>query len=764
MPESTVANSLIGLLDTVAGVRGRREADGAKVAETQSRLLLNEEARRTLDDENDRRTFGEAYQSGYITLSEDGKSFNVTPENAARMIEEAPDLLERLTGREANPFFSTKGPNGSEDITYAGLKRVDIPQQAPGIGEQEQPVPQVRYSVQLRKSDGTLVPATHNASSAPDDTLITLTADDVASKLNRRVARMQVAGAASSDPVLQSLRMDYAAAVDAEKRAALLAAAPDALGDEPVGRREFLGMIDTLEGEDLRSALADVGLDPDKLESDASAKWAKQQAEDRLNATKTYANNSEDWTAYEGTKEIFAGQLTRAEKALADYDAAKQASDKASYVDEESIRSGYPTLKGWGGQRPTADAKLNPKDPMNRTGKGGATTTVRDKLVAERDAAAKALTNLKPPPRPTMVSKMPVTKFAFTDDNLRASVEGKLDAPTAEQAAALTKYAKEQKVTKAEDLKKLPKHDAMALAWVIASATPGTTTEKMSVFESLANFARTGDTAKSPIDAEVKIAGALNETAQVGINQQVADTGVENAITNRMRLDYDWKKDARDYSLELQKLGYTRTKDLDTALEKMQSKVSVIRNAAVSPDPANPQSGDIVIKPTGPTKEMNAAMTEIRSGMMDAAVGSPMQIAASKAYLDALGVYAASVAAKTGDPAFWDFEKKFTNFFMREGAVLPIDSMIANIQFDGYVNGVPSKFRILENGKGSKSTEAMAGADTIDRFLGAGTFKALEQAATSQAAVNRLQEEGTQVDETTLPAMIATIRKENGAK
>lgn len=762
MPESTVGSSLIGLLDSVAGVRGRREADGNVVADTQGMLLDNKKKQLLLDDENDARTFATAYQDNYVTLRADGQGFEVTPENAARMIEEAPDLLEQMTGRETNPFFSTKGPNGSEDITYAGLRRIDIPRAAPALGEQEQPAPAPRFGVMLRKADGKEVPATADASSAPTDKVISFSAEEVAQRLTRRVSRMHAAGAAGNDATQQALRVQYKEAVDAEKRAAILAAAPDALGDDPVGRREFLAQVDAVEGEDLETMARDVGLDPDKLEADSAAKWAKQQAEDRLKASKTYANNSDDWTAYESIKELYTNQVERTTKALADYDAARTKADIVDSVDAESIRSGYPTLKPRAGQNPKEDAKLNSKDPMNRTGKGGA--TVRDKLLAEQTAATKALANLKQPSRPTMLSKMPVTKFAFTDDNLRASIAGKLDAPTPDQIEKLTKYAKEQKVTKAEDLQKLPKHDAMALAWVIASSSPGTTTEKMSVFESLANFARTGDTAKSPIDAEVKIAGALNDTAQVGIAQQNADTNSQNADTAVYKAIADIGKDNREWQLKLTNAGYERGKDLGVELDKQDKRLSVIRLGAMGSDGSDPQSGGVSIKDTGPTPQMADAASSIRSDMEGAPLGSPKQIAASKAYLEAVSMYGASTAAFTGKPAWWDLQKGLTNFFLRENAVVPISSMIENIQFDGYVNGVPSKFRILESGAGSKSSEAMAGADTIDRMLGAGSFKALELAATSQKAVNRLQAEGKQVDENTLPAMIATIRKENGAK
>lgn len=762
MPESTVANSVIGALDRIAGARGRREADGANVAQTQGILLDNEKKQRLLDDDEDARAFGEAYDAGYITRSADNKRFEVTPENAARLADENSALLERLSGKEANPFFSTKGANGNEDITYAGLKRIDAPPQAPvptlsGIPLEKPQAPATpRYAVQLRKADGSLVPATQNATSAADDVLITLTPEDIAKKLQGRVARMVAVGAAGNDATMQSLRIDYADAVDAEQKAALAAGAPGKLSDDPIAQRGFYGILEDLSGQDLQDAVRDMDLDPDKLEAEARDKWLKQQTNERVEASKALKNNSEDLTAYEGTKEILTNQVARLDKAIADYDANK---NKGGY-----LGSGISIGRGDIGSPAKPEVrKGNEKDSANRTGKND---QARAQLVAERDAAAKQLGGLKQPKRPTMASQMPPTKFAFTEANLRDAVAGKLEGgqPTEEQTAALTKYAKDQGVTSAQDMKKLPKSDAMALAWVIASQSPGTTTEKMSVFESLANFARTGDTKKSPIEAEVAISGALNDTAQVGIAQQNADTNVRNATTAEWKAINDYGKDERDYSLKLAELGYGRSKDLDTELDKQQKRLSVIRLGAMGSDGSDPQSGGVSIKDTGPTPQMADAASAIRGDMEGATLGSPKQIAASKAYLEAVAMYGASTAAFTGKPAWWDLQKGLTNFFMRENGVVPISSMIENIQFDGYVNGVPSKFRILENGPGSKSTEVMAGADTIDRLLGAGAFKALELAATSQRAVNRLQAEGQQVDESTLPAMIATIRKENGAK
>ena len=81
MPESTVANSILGVLDRVAGARGRREADGANVAQTQGQMLLNESNQRKLDDELDRKDFAEAYGAGFIGLDEEG-NYSVTPEQA----------------------------------------------------------------------------------------------------------------------------------------------------------------------------------------------------------------------------------------------------------------------------------------------------------------------------------------------------------------------------------------------------------------------------------------------------------------------------------------------------------------------------------------------------------------------------------------------------------------------------------------------------------------------------------------------------------
>lgn len=768
MAESTVANSLIGILDTAAGARGRREADGALVAQTQGQLLKNEKDRLLLDDESDRRDFSEAYGAGYIELDADG-NFSVSPEQAQRMIKEAPDLLKRISGKEANPFFSTKGANGNEDIEYDGLEEIpQAPQKVPtlsGIPLQKPEAPQApRYAIKLRKKDGSVAPATAGATADPNDTVITLTAEDVAKKLSRRVTRMQAAGAGGDAATMQSLKMDMHKAITANMQSALIGAGPDPAVPAD-GQRQFLDLIDDLEGDELKEAIRDRGLDPDKLEVDARKKWFNSQKKERTQAQLDYAKATDDLNAYENTKTILTNQVGRLDKALADYD--KTQLSAVDSVDAESIRSGYPTIKSWGGgspiARPAASSR-NPKDPNNRTGKGG--MSPRDEIIAERDAAIKQLAGLKPPTRPKMQSAMPATKFAWTDENLRASVAGKLpdSAPTQAQTEAVTAYAKQQGIASAKDLKKLPREDAQALAWIISHNTPGTEADKLSNFEALMNFARTGDMKKSPIDAEVAISGALNDTDQVAIAQQNANTNVDNAITNRMRVDWDQAKDNRDYAMKLAELGYKRSEDLNKELDKQNERLSLIRLGAMGSDGSDPQSGGVSIKDTGPTPQMADAAAQIRADMENAPIGSSKQIAASKAYLEAISMYGASAAAFTGKPAFWDWQKSLTNFFMRENAVVPISSMIENIQFDGYVNGVPSKFRILESGAGSKSTEAMTGSDTLDRVMGAGTFKALELAATSQRAVNRLQAEGTPVDETTLPAMIATIRKENGAK
>ena len=282
-------------------------------------------------------------------------------------------------------------------------------------------------------------------------------------------------------------------------------------GVEQIGLQHAL-VVDDLHGDDLMSAAKDAGVDIEKAKAAAAAKWATDQAKEREAVAKKVAVDPDEQFKYQTLKDLYSQQVERANKALADYDKTPAANEAAITAAMNAV--GAAESKPRYMPDPSL-GKANPKDPMGRSktlaDKAAKGDPARAKLVAARDEAMKALNGLKEPELKTFESGAPMPKFEWNEDNIRDAIRGKIgEQPTPEQTAALTKYAKDNGVQTAQDLAKLPsRNDALAVAWVIANNARGATPDrKVELFNTLANYARTGDSKKSPIDANVAITGA----------------------------------------------------------------------------------------------------------------------------------------------------------------------------------------------------------------------------------------------------------------
>lgn len=739
MPESTVAQSILGTLGQVAGISGRRAQDGLTAQQAQSYAIKNEADRRILQDDEDASLFGELEDLGFVSVDRATGKATIDGE---RLANENPELLARFIGPEANRFLSTKTDNGSQPVSFVGVKKVD-PRiaQDPALGAYPQelaaegPAPASNYVVQLRTQDGRTVPATRNASAAADDTLITLDGAGLNNILQGRLSRMRARGALDNNVTMTNLNLAFNEASDAYLQAKLAETGGDTISDDPAAKRGLYGILNDLSGDDLNAAITDAGLDPAALRKEAENKWMENLKASTAKAAKI---SPEDMTAYEGTKEILARNVELANNALNQYD-ARRAKEQP-----RNLAAGSMAFNPY-----TMETKGNSKDPNNRTGKGA---SEREKLIAARDAAQNALTNLKMP-KPQFASGAKQPKFEWTEDNLRESVRGKLgEQPSAEQTAAFTKYAKEQGVTTAQDLGKLPKNDAMALAWIIASSARGASADqKVGIFDKLANYARTGDTAKSPIDANVAISGAQVGQANAITNARAVDADIANREQQRA---VDWAKlgiDAQKLDRDMENDIWAKGKDVDAASNKVRDNVTEIYKGTIG-------AGN---KIQAATPEAMIAWKNLRSDVMNLPKGSPQQIAAASSYLEGFFQMAAAQSVTPGAAAWWDVPKIIANTFMREDGMVNMSPLMETARIE-YTNGKPTRVSFTDHGETGKETELVVGADEFKRFTGSSDFTTFVDAVHSQQAVNMLQKEFVPVTPENIAQVVKGIRESNG--
>lgn len=321
MPESTVAQSIVGALGSIAGISGRRAQDGLVGAQAEEIALKNKATKKIIQDDEDASLLGELQHLGYMTIGDDGKA----KVDAPRLARENQELFGRLMGPEANRFLSTKTADGSAPAQFAGVKVLDPRVVAdPALGAYPQELgPQTapsQYVVQLRMGDGSLKPATRNASAAPDDTLITLDENALNNMVAGRVGRMAARGGLDNNVTMTALQLDFIEESDRLLQSKLADMGTEGLTDDPAAGRGFYGILNDLTGADLDEAVRDRGLDPDKLRAEAQASWLEKQKAQRAAID---IMNVKTMDQYVAAREAFDRNAAAAAQALADYDKQK---------------------------------------------------------------------------------------------------------------------------------------------------------------------------------------------------------------------------------------------------------------------------------------------------------------------------------------------------------------------------------------------------------------------------------------------------------
>lgn len=783
---STVGDSLVSMIGQLGGASSRRSDDaaaqaGAVQSLAQARALDAQTGNVLREQESYDAGIlaGEIQAGGWGTFDPVNNTFKT---DAARLQKENPELLKRIMGPEIAAFFLTEGKDGAEDMEFVGIK--EIPQEMltgpPNIGAAGAPqAPQgSMYTLQFRRKDGKEVPGTMNASSDPNDPVITISADKLNAAVSARLGRVQALGG-MDNPVSMSAA-GRALATEAKIQQDLMAEGKKELDGEPVALRALYAELSTATGADLDRVVTELGYDPAALRAEKEAEMIAAY-EARAAQAAPNSPGRPELTAYRGTKELLERNLAIADKALADYKAktpppatipARMGGplELRDARRPDTVAASDPKLQALQQARAAAAKELADLKPPEREANIARIAQIEKQLagmpseewimgkVKKGDAGAadvlktynqlnselarlKAVPATKPAAVPAVLAKAAPPKFEWNEQNLRDAVSGKIEGmPTPEQSALLAKYAKDNNIKTAEDIKALPQDNRNAMAWVIAMNTRGTSTQRLEMFEKLSNWAQTGDVNESPLSANLAI--TKTQTDQI-----VAGTGQGNLDARWAELDQKDRELFLNYGMKTAQFNFDTMKAADAANTEIGEHMAAIREGVIRGE------NDLRFNPEGPKSGALIAFKAIESKLKNLPLGSPQQVAASAEYVEALMTMAAAQAQIPGKAAWWDGEKHIKNFLIRQDGQLNLSGMAESARFK-WKNGVIDEIRFVEHGDTGKDTRTVVGADEFKRFVGAEKFTDIANALLVEHAKDVLRKTGVpQTQENVLIAL-----------
>ena len=769
----SVVDSILGTLGGIAGQGAQRTREGLEATQAHGLALKNQADQILLDQHENKLLAAELDKLGIVRENLKTGAFEIVDIDKLA----GTPLAARLFGKEADKFFKT-----ADGVKIAGVRKVPgglIPNMNPvdeagGLGEitaaPTGPASQIadKYMIDLAKPDGKLAPATMNASSAADDQLITLDKEQLLAAANSRLARMQVGGAFDNEVTMGRLGLAHKESSDAYLQN-MLAQDPDELtGGDPIANRELYGILPTLTGKDLDDAIRAKGLDPDKLREEHAEKWAAGQEEARKEVMKPDKLAPRDYLA---VKSSLTRSLTAAEQALSDYDSTSVdvAEVKAVLGPQMTVQQ----LRDRGGVSP---APIPPGTPNPLAQPGGKIVmkdgkpvwekaaphqpNTRAKLVKNLENAKKLLEQLGPLPVPKTTQLYPSKfnsgfqpKVEFTDANLREAAIGKLQIADAEETAKVAQYARDQGVKKAADLAKLSLNDATALATIIAANTQGTSTEKLAVWDKLMNFARTGDSAKSPIEAQTSMSTATAQVTNAGANMLQAQTQASNAAADNSLAERRLVLDTAKYNFELGKYNADQLKEISKANEASRALVSRIFKGTTN--------DDNTFKDGGANQDAMDAWKTLRANVTNPGlpVGTPQHIADTAAYMEGFFQMAAAQSMVPGKAEWWDFPKHVANLIFREKGMVNMSPLIETARISRGPDGNFDRVSFTAHGGTANEVEMVVGAAEFERFTGSTDFKVFVEAVLAQQAATMLNKEGKAVSPEAVVQRVTELRE-----
>lgn len=785
MPESTVLDSVFGALGSMASASDRRAREGLEAAQAEEIAIRNTANKKILEQNAAQELTAEIDGLGFMKFNDDG-SYDV---DVIGLSAASPSLASKfLAGGNADRWFNHTGPDGKPtNLTFSRF--VEVPTQlgaapapaAPAMGAMPNQlgqqldntqgptsllpgqIPQApaaapadapaaapkRYMMLLKNEKGEEVPATQNGSKDPKDPLITMSEDDIREKGRLATVRLQALKGMQNDVTLQKQQMELSTIVEERIKQELLDSGGAELDFDAAAKREFLAAIDTADGDELREMAIMLKIDPDAIRKEAEDEWtANIQA-------KVKNSNLKPTTGfdYDKTKAGLEDLATKAEKALADYDAAAARKQVLSPGAKPTL-AGPPEIakftldpttstigtvnrksqavialeKKYGPQM--TENQLRGYDPSTRVATNPKDTPERKKLQAAVDFAKSAASNLvRPAVKDALPTGTPEPKFEWTDENLRASIRGELDQPTPEQSSALAQYGQSQGIKQASDLSRVPPARAKALVWAIVANSGGTPDEKMKLFDNLNSYVQTGDPDKSAIDAGVAIAGARAQTANAVTAADAVAAQRENAALDYAAVMAGVAQRDRELTRQIYNDNQDVLKEIDAAAGKVAPLLNTIYEGTIV------DGGKF--KPEGPSQEAFAAFKELDANV-DLPPGSPLMYASSKRYLEGFMTMAMSQAQKPGATAWWDWTKAFANTFLREDGMIDLSPLVEQAYVKKWKNGLPEEIGFSEGGARSGKPTTTVGAAEFSRYMGTSGMAKFMEAIYFQKAANAL--------------------------
>lgn len=230
-----------------------------------------------------------------------------------------------------------------------------------------------------------------------------------------------------------------------------------------------------------------------------------------------------------------------------------------------------------------------------------------------------------PPP-----SNVPLYVELDTPEGAIAAVTGEDTQPTEQQVNGMAAYLQSQNVQDAKDLRKLPPKEVLKAAYIAASRYP--IDQRMTVFQSLLNLAKTGDT---------------TVTADQAIGRQLEAGRLD---LNRGKFIDEVRNNALDRNKEL-------TKDVTAAITSAYDDFAEFQTSLL-----DKETGEL----TRPSNEATIKLGAIWNKAASVPTNSPEYLGYSKIAMESLLTHMLAMS-NSQQPGFYEFADKINNWWNDEG-------------------------------------------------------------------------------------------------
>ena len=452
--------------------------------ETQDRIETrqgNQVRQRALDDDRDKRLGGMingTTMQNYVRQGGEGE--NLWEFDAVGAYKENPELTMELLGSVPASALSATDEKGNKiNIKPTGIREL-------GKGEDGQE----RFAIEVTRPDGKKAPLTWRGTAAPDDNVIVMTRDQLNGLASQRIVGMFNNGGFDNNSFFQRSIMsipDAAARDAAVEQEAVRSEMYKMLedGEVPSGvAREMLMTFSSLRGEELIEAAKEFGVDVDSVVADAQSKLQEQMAAMEADDKPGVFDAAADPENVDASNRAAMDGLNRIASI---FTGPKQpAGTGAGGKGAVGGGGGGGGGGGWGGPADTtekAQARLSGVEP---------------KAPGESSIIPAGESNAPPDVQRAIAAPQ------LNPDQRRAAILGAISGavadPTDAQKDAVREYMLARGYDSPEKLVAAPGSEVANIAWTLAAASNGDMATKMSVAQSILNYAQFGNPETNALD------------------------------------------------------------------------------------------------------------------------------------------------------------------------------------------------------------------------------------------------------------------------